>query len=179
MRLFIGIPMAEAVVHELASVRAKLERPGDGLRWSAPESWHVTLQFLGGTAPEQFQCVVSRLRAVASPLAPVKLGALGFFDRSGVFFASVQLSPELLTLQQQVVAATSRCGFVPETRPYHPHITLARNRGQSDGIRHLKAVVLPQPRFPAFAAREFLLYESFPNSAGSRYEVRERFTFAA
>lgn len=179
MRLFIGIPMAEAVVQELASVRAQLERPGDGLRWSAPESWHITLQFLGNTASEQLHCIAPRLRAIASPLVPVKLEGLGFFDRAGIFFASVQVSPELFALQQQVVAATTPCGFVAETRPYHPHITLARNRGQSDGVRRLKAAILPEPRFPAFAAREFLLYESFPNSTGSRYEVRERFIFAA
>jgi len=68
---------------------------------------------------------------------------------------------------------------VPETRPYRPHLTLARNRGRSTGIHRLKAALLPEPRFTAFAAREFLLYESFLGSAGSRYEVRERFTFAA
>lgn len=179
MRLFIGIPMTEAVIHELASVRAQLERSGDGLRWSAPQSWHITLQFLGDTSPDHLQCMVAGLRGIASPLVPVKLEGLGFFDHAGVFFASVLLSPELIALQQQVVAATSRCGLVSETLPYQPHITLARNRGQSTGVRRLKAAVLPQPRFPAFAAREFLLYESFLGSAGSRYEVRERFTFAA
>jgi RNA 2',3'-cyclic 3'-phosphodiesterase len=179
MRLFIGIPMAEAVVHELASVRAQLERSGDGLRWSAPQSWHVTLQFLGNTSADRLQCLGGELRAIVSPLVPVKLEGLGFFDRAGVFFASVLLSPELIALQREVVSATSRCGFVAETRAYQPHITLARKRGQGSGIRRLKAAVLPEPRFPAFAAREFLLYESFLGSAGSRYEVRERFLFAA
>lgn len=179
MRLFIAIAMAEAVIHELASVRAQLERPSDGLRWSAPESWHITLQFLGDTTPDQLNCIAIGLRTLTSPLVPIKLDRLGFFDRAGVFFASVRLSPELIALQQQVLAATSRCGFLPETRPYQPHITLARNRGQSNGIRHLKSAILPQPRFPAFAARELLLYESFLGSAGSRYQVRERFPFAA
>ena len=169
--------MAEAVVHELASVRAQLERPGDGLRWSAPSSWHLTLQFLGNTTPDQLRCVTAGLRAILSPLVPVKLERLGFFDRAGVFFASVLLSPELIALERKVVAATGPCGFVAETRSYHPHITLARNRGQGEGIRRLKGAILPAPRFPAFAAREVLLYESFPGPSGSRYEVRERFTF--
>ena len=122
------------------------------------------------------QCGPARNRVA---FRSVKLGGLGFFDRAGVFFASVLLSPETIALQRHVVAATSRCGFVPETRPYQPHITLARNRGQSNGIRRLKTAILPEPRFPAFAAREFLLYESFLSPAGSRYEVRERFPFAA
>jgi hypothetical protein len=32
-----------------------------------------------------------------------------------------------------------------------------------------------QPRFTRFVAKEFLLFESFPGSEGSRYEIRERF----
>jgi 2'-5' RNA ligase len=104
---------------------------------------------------------------------PVQLEGLGFFE--GVFFAGVRLSPELIALQGSVVAATSECGFKPEDRPYRPHITLARNRGREDGVRNLKPRVGPAPQFARFMAREFLLYESFPNAQGSRYEVRARF----
>ena len=167
--------MAAAVVDQLALVRAQLERPSDGLRWSAPESWHITLQFLGATTPGQYDCVTAGLRAIAAKPAPVQLEGLGFFERAGVFFAGVRLSPELIALQKSVVAATRECGFEPENRPYHPHITLARNRGREDGVRGLKPRVGAAPAFAGFVADEFLLYESFPNSQGSRYEVRRRF----
>jgi 2'-5' RNA ligase len=175
MRLFVGIPMAAAVVDQLAAVRARLERPNDGLRWSQPESWHITLQFLGATTGAQYEALVLHLgRAEAGPV-PVQLEGLGFFERSGVFFAGVHLSPELIALQRSVVAATSQCGFKPEDRPYHPHITLARNRGREEGVRNLKPRFSPATQFARFTAREFLLYESFPNAQGSRYEVRARF----
>jgi RNA 2',3'-cyclic 3'-phosphodiesterase len=167
--------MAATVMEQLAAVRSRLERPNDGLRWSAPESWHITLQFLGTTTPSQYDCVVSHLGAIKPGPAPVKLEGLGFFEGSGVFFAGVHLSPELIALQMSVVAATSQCGFEPEDRPYHPHITLARNRGRENGVRALKSRVGPPPEFAGFVADEFLLYESFPNSQGSRYEVRARF----
>lgn len=49
MRLFIGIPLAADVVRELAALTARLRSPSDGLRWSAAEDWHITLQFLGQT----------------------------------------------------------------------------------------------------------------------------------
>jgi 2'-5' RNA ligase len=175
MRLFIGIPMAEAVTDQLTVVRSRLERHNDGLRWSVPEGWHITLQFLGTTDPAQYDCVVSALHEVKAAEVPVRLEGLGFFERSGVFFAGVHLTPELVALQKGVVAATSQCGFKPEDRSYHPHITLARNRGRENGLRVLKPRVGPAPEFAAFVAEEFLLYESFPNSQGSRYELRERF----
>jgi 2'-5' RNA ligase len=171
--------MAPAVTAQLAAVRDGLARPNDGLRWSAPEAWHITLQFLGATAPAQYDCVVSRLRALHFTPVPVNLEGLGFFERAGVFFAGVHLSPELIALQKSVIAATSQCGFKPKDRPYHPHITLARNRGRENGIRVLKPRVGPAPQFAAFTATEFLLYESFPNAQGSRYEVRARFGIEA
>jgi 2'-5' RNA ligase len=173
MRLFIGIPLASVVVDQLAAVVARLRRRDDGLRWTAPESWHITLEFLGETRPDQYSCLVSGLGELRSPSFPVQLGALGFFDRAGVFFAGVQITGPMLSLQQSVSAATSRCGFVPETRPFHPHITLARAKGQ--GLKTLQNRALSQPAFACFTAREFILYESFLAPGGARYEMRESF----
>jgi 2'-5' RNA ligase len=180
MRLFIGIPLEPAVAHELSAVSTRLHEKDDGLRWSAPESWHVTLQFLGNSRQEQYSCVAERLRELRSPPVSVQLESLGFFDRAGVFFAGLRLSPELAALQQKVLAATARCGFPAEDRPYHPHITLARSKGGEGrhAIQRLRNKIQRQPAIVAMEAREFLLYESFTEASGSRYEVRERFPFA-
>lgn len=175
MRLFIGIPLDAAVVAELAGLAERLKSPSDGLRWSASAGWHITLQFLGSSKAEQYACVTAGLRPIRYAPFEIQLDPPGFFDRAGVFFAGVQLSPELTGLQQQVVAATRPCGFDPEDRPYHPHITLAREKGVRHGLRKLKGQIPAKVRFSSFVAREFLLYESFPGPGGSRYEVRERF----
>jgi 2'-5' RNA ligase len=177
MRLFVGIPMVAAVIDELSAVSARLRSREDGLRWASSESWHVTLQFLGNAGPEEFECLTARLRELRSPPVPVRLETLGFFDRARVFFVGVRLTPELLSLQQRVTAATGLCGFVPETRPFHPHITLARGKGEDHGrrFRELKARIHCQPTFTMFVVEEFLLYESLLGPTGARYEIRERF----
>ncbi|MGC2162842.1 MAG: RNA 2',3'-cyclic phosphodiesterase [Silvibacterium sp.] len=179
MRLFLAIPLPAALIDELSAIAVRYQSPNDGLRWSAPESWHITLQFLGNIQPEQRDCVNARLRTLHHPPVPVHLDSLGFFDRTGIFFAGALLSPELLSLQQQVTTATQPCGFIPETRPYHPHITLARSKGKAGaGTLHtLKANLRRQPVFTPFTAHEFVLYESLPTPSGSRYEIRERFPF--
>jgi 2'-5' RNA ligase len=173
MRLFVGVPLAPAVIAELSAITARLQSSEDGLRWSASSSWHITLQFLGNTDQEQYGCTVARLRRLRLPPVPIRLEGLGFFDRSGVFFAGIKVTPELILLQERVTAATRLCGFDPEARTFQPHITLARSKGKV--LRGLKAKVPRQPNFTRFVAEEFLLYESFLDSAGSRYEVRERF----
>ncbi len=182
MRMFIGIPLAAAVIEELAAIVARLRRKEEGLRWTAAESWHITLQFLGETSPEQHECLAARLGKLRSPPISIQLADLGFFDRTGAFFVGVEVSPPLLSLQQGVIAATNMCSFKTETRPFHPHITLARAkrqiRGQS-GLSELKARVQTQHRFTRFAAAEFNLYESFLGPGGARYEIRGQFPLTA
>jgi 2'-5' RNA ligase len=168
--------LSTAVIDELRAVSTHLKSAGDGLRWTSPESWHVTLQFLGNTSPEQYACVVARLHALYAPPVPVCLEALDSFERAGILIVRVRLTPELLLLQERVTEATQFCGFVPEARPYQPHITLARSKVQRQALGKVKAKLLHQPKFTRFAAHEFLLYESFLAAAGARYEVRERFS---
>lgn len=179
MRLFIGIPLSAAVSRQLSAVSSRLHSGNDGLRWSAPESWHITLQFLGNTSQDQYSCLVESLRGLRSPPLPIQLDSLGFFDRAGVFFAGVWLTPELTALQRLVLAATEPCGFTAESRDYHPHITLARSKGKEGryGIQRLRHKPLPHFASSAWTAHEFLLYESFTRPSGSHYEVRERFPF--
>jgi RNA 2',3'-cyclic 3'-phosphodiesterase len=187
LRLFIGIPLAGATADELTAVvnhrRSAASQgavPGS-LRWSAAESWHITLQFLGSTTPQQCQCVVARLRELHQPPVPIELGAMGTFDHAGVLFVDVPVTRELAALQQAVTAATAPCGFVPESRPYHPHITLARRKGKNRGREFdiLKLLIKPQPNLTGFTADSFVLYESIPTPEGSRYEIRERFPLGA
>jgi len=172
MRLFVGIPLADAVARELGNAIARLREgehsmPGSRLRWTAPDSWHITLQFLGNAAEEQLECLKARLGEVRATAFPIQLGALGCFDRAGVFFADVMVTPELAALERSVVAATSPCGFAAETRPFHPHITLARAKGHGrrPELRALESKVRSQSAFTRFTAAEFVLYESHLGNA--------------
>jgi RNA 2',3'-cyclic 3'-phosphodiesterase len=180
LRLFIGIPLAAATASDLAAAvhRLRSKAAPEILRWSAPESWHITLQFLGSTTLQQYECVTAHLRELRHPPAQIRLGALDTFDRAGVLFVDVPVTPELLTLQEAVTAATAPCGFTPEMRPYHPHITLARRKGKGGGreLSNLKLQIDSPPRYSSFTAEGFVLYESIPRPEGSRYEVREQFS---
>lgn len=177
MRLFIAISLPPDVIDALERLSRSMRTAGDNLRWSSPDTWHITLQFLGETSLEQYGCVVQYLNQINVPPVPVLLHGTGIFDRAGVFFAGITVSPELRQLERLVIAATSRCGVVCEDRPYHPHVTLARAKGddRARALRKLKSRTQNELEFPAFTASEFLLYESFLGSEGARHEIRERF----
>jgi RNA 2',3'-cyclic 3'-phosphodiesterase len=176
MRLFIAIPLASEVIDALERLSRSLRCANDRLRWTSAETWHITLQFLGETPVERYNCVVQQLSQIESPAVPVWLDGTGCFDRAGVFFAGVKVSPELRQLEKLVVAATSKCGVIAEDRAYHPHVTLARAKGDDRGeaLRSLKNRAKTDVSFPAFTAREFLLMESFLGSSGARHEIRAR-----
>lgn len=177
MRLFVAVPLAAAVIDELWAISVRLQAEVAGFRWMAPSSWHITLQFLGNTEREQYECTIARLRGVHLPPVPIRLEGLGIFDRTGVFYAGVNVSPELLLLQERVNKAAALCAFTPEARPFRPHITLARSKGggQRQSFSELRNKISSRREFSRFVAEEFILYESFLGSGGSRYEVRERF----
>ena len=177
MRLFVGLPLASEVLNELSEAVARLKTPHDGLRWTTADTWHITLQFLGNTDQQHCDCVLQQLARIRAGQFEVRLGAFGSFDRAGVFFVDVAPTAELVSLAQQVIAATGNCGFAPETRPYHPHITLARAKGAAS--RTLAVLQNRAGRLPSlsrFTATEFLLYESHTLAEGAQYEVRGHFT---
>lgn len=182
MRLFIGIALPPEVSSRISTFTAALPPLPAALRWTSPAQWHITLQFLGAANESQYASVAQRLAQIASPPVSVSLVGAGFFNRAGIFYAAVVVSPELLALHKQIAAAMRECGFPPEDRPYSPHITLARgrNRPSPAAFAPLQTALrtAPAPAFGAFTAHEFLLYESFTEPAGSRYEVRARFPLA-
>jgi RNA 2',3'-cyclic 3'-phosphodiesterase len=184
MRLFIAIPLASEAVDALERLVHTLRSAGDSLRWTSPETWHITLQFLGETSLETYACLAQQLCAIQSPPVPVWLHGTGLFDRAGVFFAGVNVSPELRRLEQLVLAATASCGIAAEknteNHSWHPHVTLARAQraGKPHALRKLKSHANSDIQFPAFTAKEFLLFESFLGPAGARHEIRDRFPLA-
>ncbi|HEY1805966.1 MAG TPA: RNA 2',3'-cyclic phosphodiesterase [Terracidiphilus sp.] len=194
MRLFVGIPLADAARRQLEAVVDGLRSSVSGLRWTAPDSWHITLQFLGNATAEQLECLKARLGEVRAEAVPVKLGELGSFDRAGVLVVDVPATRELAALERAVVAATAQCGFAAEMREFHPHITLARKAGFKRtgdratpsgsksfdaGLRGLMAGLRSQPRFTGFTAGEFVLFESHTEPDGARYEARLRVKLGA
>lgn len=175
MRLFVAIPLSLEVEQALIAIVQQLRPYAEELRWQTPESWHVTLQFLGSSTEAQYRCLIEHLSSVHLPPLRITLERLGSFERAGVLFAEIKPTPELVELQRAVLAATAPCGFEAESRPYSPHITLARRRGQSNRPRLDPIYANRQLKPQSYTATEFFLYESFLGRGGSRYEVRNRF----
>jgi 2'-5' RNA ligase len=125
--------------------------------------------------------LVRALGKIRAAAVPVGVEGLGTFERAGVLYAGVKVTPGLQRLQQAVAETARASGFALEERPYKPHITLARsrNRGGSQTLQPLGPVLAQQRLQVSWTAEAFLLYESELSPTGSRYRVRERFALTS
>lgn len=167
MRLFIGLP----VPAPLAAALARHARATNlaNARWTPPENIHLTLAFLGEVAEDRLPAIFQELEELDAAPLHLRLTSLGTFPRAGVLFVDVEPAPRLLQLQAQVVARMAHCGFALDSRPYHPHITLARLRQPAKlSPRHL---TLPPALQRSFPVDEVNLYRSHTTPTGPRYEV--------
>ncbi|NWL89903.1 RNA 2',3'-cyclic phosphodiesterase [Paenibacillus sp. 79R4] len=131
-RLFIAVPLPSSVKQMIADWCKEQRDQLFFQKWVHKEDYHITVQFLGDTSPERLDELRSAaIRAVAN-IRPIHMEALGCgtfgrADQPRVLWAGVHGELELLEqLQNNVIEENRKLGYIPEDRPYRPHITLAR-----------------------------------------------------
>lgn len=174
MRLFIGIGLPHDLAQSLAYAAHLLISGSSRIRWTPPESLHLTLSFLGQVAPDRIAQIEQTLSGIQSPPLHLELDGAGAFPRAGILYAQIKPVPALLGLAEQVFLSMETCGFPREQRPYTPHITLARIKtsGKSSIHLHEHANLAFHQRFEA---HELRLYESLTLPEGAQYKVLRAF----
>jgi 2'-5' RNA ligase len=185
IRSFIAIEVASNVGQSLGELQEELARdvPGRAVRWVEPGNIHLTLKFLGDTETSAVGAIKSRLEEVASGFGPfeIRLGKLGCFPnprRPRVVWVGIEgdLEP-LLGLQQAVEQSLAELGWPPESRRFHPHLTLGRVKDS----RQVIEARLPWGRQPADGQQhvtEVCLIESDLQPTGAVYTVLKRVSLA-
>lgn len=176
MRLFIAIALPAPAASRLAEELQVVQRLAPQLRWMKPETWHMTLQFLGNVTAERTESLIEHLESVKQARFSLKFARLECFDRAGALVALLRTNPALDSLRTAISQATSQLGFVEESRPFTPHITVARWKGTLP-VRASGA--LNQVQLSGeFAADRFALFQSFTESSGARYEILRSYPLA-
>jgi 2'-5' RNA ligase len=131
LRLFIAAyPSAEAVAH-LSAQLAQLAlgrpaEPGRSLRLTRPDTWHVTLAFLGEVPDDRADAASGALLSV--PIK-IKMAGGGRFGRGKFTTVWAGLDgdvPALRELATDTRKALKRARLPFDRKPFRPHVTLAR-----------------------------------------------------
>jgi 2'-5' RNA ligase len=114
----------------LAAGAAGLIPPG--ARAADPRDLHLTLVFLGQLSTEALGAAVQAAGSVRAGPLVLRIDRAGYFPRARVLWCGpAEPRSELLGLHGQLSRALADRGIAIESRPYRPHITLARKVGRA------------------------------------------------
>ncbi len=105
------------------------------IKWVAPGGIHLTLRFLGHVADDRLEALADRLLALSRQFSPfsLELSGLGVFPSARaprvVWVGVRDPSGSLARLQAEVEDRVEAIALERETRPFSPHLTLARIEG--------------------------------------------------
>lgn len=119
-----------------------------------PENFHMTLRFIGkadGNAMSRMRKAAGRVRT--EPLS-FRLDQLGFWEEPAVFWLGCRKAPDpLLRLVVNLNTELGSEGFLVETRPFRPHVTLARNANRAPDAELREVVQWTSDRFALVGSR--------------------------
>ncbi len=182
MRLFIALDIDPDVRQRITGFRDQMRTLAPEVRWVEPETFHITLQFLGETTG--LDDIRRALQTVRSVPIELSFRNAGFFPspRSPrVFWVGIEAGQSLQELVNSVGQALQPLGFEREAGPFTPHLTLARaGSGRPRPLPEERfAPALHRVRdkladlglleFGTMTAHQFYLYESKLSPSGARY----------
>lgn len=164
---FFAVKIPEETKYIMKKQSEKLKEILPFKRWVHHEDLHITLAFLGNAPFEKLSIaednVHEALRKVKGfQLEMNKLGIFGKMESPRIFWVDTKESNDLQTVRKKVFTSCLEAGFQLETRPFKPHITLARKwTGDQPFHKNLLDVWNEFQSEPlAFKVNEVVLYQT-------------------
>jgi 2'-5' RNA ligase len=141
VRSFIAIELPDELKLGLTQLEDQLKMSKQPwVKWVDPYNIHLTLKFLGSIAVDRINEIIGVMEEAIQGIPPFRLEVkdLGVFPnlrRVQVAWVGIRGEVDRLSqFQQHLESNLARLGFTPESRPFTPHLTLARlrNRASSD-----------------------------------------------
>jgi len=167
IRLFFALWPDEAL-------RARLHDAANGVpvegaaRRVPRNNLHLTLHFIGNVYFEEMVCLQRQARRVSSAEFSFDIDCQGSFSKPRVAWLGCREAPDALAeLQAQLGRQLHLCGYQPEARRYHPHVTVARK---------IQPAADSGPFEPIpWTVTEFALVEVLQLEKGVQYRVVETY----
>jgi 2'-5' RNA ligase len=176
-RVFCAIELPAGLKARVAEYSARLREaiPQARASWERPEKLHLTLKFIGELEEARVEVLARATERAAQAVSPFELSVVGMgtFPPKGlprVLWLGIEdVSGNLSRLHGRLEDECAREGLTRETRPFHPHLTLARVRSREGaerlGARHREGTFEPQ----TFTVSEVVVMRSELGPGGSKY----------
>jgi len=138
IRSFIAIELPDDLKLALIRLQEQLKSgKSTSVKWVDPYNIHLTLKFLGNISTDIVDKVTRALEEAVRGISPFHLetkglGAFPSLKRVQVVWVGITGEVDRLSqLQQRIESSLASLGFVSESRPFTPHLTLARLRDRA------------------------------------------------
>ncbi len=177
-RLFIALRLPAALRAALTHEQERLQAAGLHAAWVRPPGMHLTLHFLGDTPVTALERIETACVPAAAGVPPLRLLAEGLrcfpsARRPRVLVTSVQGDvQQLKRLHQRLARRFGRLDVRLDSRPYRPHVTIARFRRPLRGppLAVLQqALAAPPVAYGEFVADAIELFRSELRPGGAVY----------
>jgi 2'-5' RNA ligase len=160
-RLFFALWPDDDVV--MALDKAGKSLLGKRIKRLPAANLHLTLAFAGSVTAGVRRCLESAAGSIQQAPFDLLIDHGGLWHRSRIaWIGPTRTPPGLWTLVGDLRSAFERCGLHADTRPYQPHVTLARKISQLQNETPITPV--------SWSIRSFSLVESVTDPRGARYQ---------
>jgi len=187
VRCFLAVPLREPGLAVAQRTLQRLQRDIADVRWTRPETLHITVHFFGWIDDDRVRQGVDAVRPIVVETSPftLTLDRLGQFPDRGrprvLWLGGSKASDELTALAVATREALGSAGFAVEERPFRAHCTLGRTRDTwtLEARDRWHAVCQEPMDAAAFTADCLVLYESVTGRGGAIYMERVALPFVA
>ncbi len=134
LRLFIALPLTNAVESKLGDIIADLSKQTRDVKWVASKNIHLTVKFLGDTDEALVPSIIAATDQIAGKYQSMSstidsIGAFPNLNRPRVIWAGGHRPLDTAArIAGDVDIAMHKLRFEREKRPFKPHLTLGRVR---------------------------------------------------
>lgn len=122
MRLFVAINFSPEIKDVLLRAIDDLRCQSQSGNFTRPENLHLTLAFIGES--DNLSGAKAALEGITDGSFPLSVSGAGHFD--DLWWAGIEPNPALNALAKSVRENLIGAGFGIDSKPFKPHITLAR-----------------------------------------------------
>ena len=179
-RTFIALELDESLQRFLENVMRRLAAQLPGVRWVDPAGIHLTLAFLGELSDEQLLAAKQAAGTAAQQIPPFEFrlkepGIFGSQRQPRVIWMGIEeTSGNLFRLHGVLNRELELRGFEVDSRPFSPHLTLARikqplNADEQQTLQRLLAGKASAPSSPRQKVHDVSVIKSELLRSGARY----------
>lgn len=179
---FIAIPIPSSLKKWIANQQQEFIRLNQlqYKHYVDPTDFHITLLFLGYLSEEKKRGLIQELNQLMELRSfELSIGGIGYFglqERPRVCWLGVDANSALTSLQRKIATIIENYGIEFDTRPYRPHITIAKKwqdgKLNSTKQKHIEAALSDKR---CFVVDHFNLYK-INSKQQPMYEIIARFS---